>query len=115
VSPSVREHCRHALARLQDAIDDQTSALTGHVAEAERLLVRARDELIAGRRRAASSDAGLDDVNAILTLVAGVEYPLGRVHREALRSSAEALGRLLEPAPAGRGASDSPGDDHRDR
>jgi len=82
-------------------MNEPSAALTAHVAEAERLLVRARDELIAARRAAgAPNPPGLTDINAVLSLVVGVEYPLGGLHRTVLGTSADALDRLLERARA---------------
>ncbi len=92
-----RQRCERATQLMEGAIAEPTSALGEDVDRAEWLLVEVRDELIDALRSGAAADRRpLDRVHQVLSLVAGVEYPLGGLHRDSLRRAADALRRALD-------------------
>jgi hypothetical protein len=90
--------CREAIARLKQARQEQPRHLSEDVDEAERAIVRLRDELIDRLRRegAARTREALKHVNAALSLVVGVEYPAAGIQRKLLDQASTALHELLE-------------------
>lgn len=94
--------CARARALIAAALQRQPSELGQEVDEIERIVARLRDALIERLRRedAAGADTArtrraLDPVNAALSLVVGVEYPAGGIHRKLL----EQAGAVLEGVP----------------
>ena len=90
--------CREAIARLEQARQEQPRHLSEDVDEAERAIARLRDELIDRLRRegATRTREGLKTVNAALSLVVGVEYPAAGIQRKLLDQAGTALRELLE-------------------
>ncbi|HEX5501265.1 MAG TPA: hypothetical protein VFW96_01500 [Thermomicrobiales bacterium] len=100
---SPEDVCARARALIAAALQRQPPEFGQEVDEIERTVARLRDALIERLRRedAAGADTArtrraLDPVNAVLSLVVGVEYPAGGVHRELL----EQAGAALEAVPA---------------
>jgi len=85
---SVRErvqHCRDA--PLEQAKEAFAAAMVQ--------LIQARNRrLSSGRRPAAANDPELRQVNAILSLMASIEFPLAGLHRERMDKVADALERI---------------------
>ena len=76
--------------------------LKAEVDSAERAVAALRDELIERLRAAAdprTRDA-LNTVNVALTLVVGLEYPMGGVQREMLEQARDALQATLPAVSA---------------
>ena len=89
--------CRRVAEMIDDALTKKPPALGEEVDEIERAVVRLRDGLI-DRLRAATPGNGtselraaLDRVNTALSLVVGVEYPLGGIHRQLLEQARDTL------------------------
>lgn len=90
--------CRQAIGLLDEALDKPPSELKAEVDGAERAVVALRDELIERWRVAPEGGvrAALDNVNAVLSLVVGLEYPMGGLQREMLKQARSALQSTLE-------------------
>jgi hypothetical protein len=87
------------------ALQQQPPRLGQEVDEIERTIVYLRDALIARLRQEQASGAdtartrrALDPVNTALSLVVGVEYPAGGIHRKMLEQAGAALAAV--PAEA---------------
>lgn len=96
-SPDAVDICRDCIARLDEALRLPPAQLGAEVDIAEREVVRLRDLLIHRLRHGdlPSRDA-LDKVNATLSLIVGVEYPAGGIHRTLLEQARNTLRQLLE-------------------
>jgi hypothetical protein len=84
-----------ALRLLQDALQKPPTELKAELDDAERAVVALRDLLI-DRLRQAPTDAvraALDQVNVCLSLVVGLEYPMGGLQRQMLDQARAALER----------------------
>ena len=96
----IADDVRAAIAMIDDAMKRPPLELTHEVDGAERKVVDVRDALIAivraGDGRSVRARAALDEVNAALSLLAGVEYPATGVQRSMLQQSLEALRDLLD-------------------
>jgi hypothetical protein len=89
--------CRRAIALIDTALTEPPAAVTADADEALRVLVRVRDTLISERRRGDRGRAGsLLRVNGVLSLLAGVEYPAGGLHRSSLSRARDALGEIVD-------------------
>jgi hypothetical protein len=89
-----------AMRLLQDALRKPPTELKSEVDDAERAVVALRDELIE-RLRQAPTDAvraALEQVNVSLSLIVGLEYPLGGLQRQMLDQARTALERAI-PGP----------------
>ncbi len=99
--PALQQHCRSAIQALDHASGLPGGKVGEPVDEAERATVLLRDGLI-DRLRQDGSDASaeyrssLKQVNAALSLIVGVEYPVGGVHRKLLKLARETLQKVLE-------------------
>ena len=85
--------CDEAIRLLGDALDKPPAELKAEVDVVERAIVALRDELI-DRLRQTPTDSvrsGLDRVNVALSLVVGLEYPLGGLDRNMLKQARSAL------------------------
>lgn len=99
---SLDELCGEAVDRLEQALQASPQDVTDEADVAGRALVRLRDRLIERlRREGASADApqlraGLDRVNAILSLVVGVDNPRGSFQKDMLKQARDALRKLRD-------------------
>ena len=78
---------------LSDALDKPPAELKAEVDRAERAIVALRDALILRRREAASEQVQthLDQVNTALSLIVGLEYPMGGLQRDMLEQARSVL------------------------
>ncbi len=74
---------------------DEAKATFGH---AMARLVRCRNRAIA-RTQAPAQDRALRDLNAVLSLMVGIEFPLMGLHRERMEQVTRALQRMRETRP----------------
>jgi hypothetical protein len=92
-----RQLCAEAIHLLDDALEKPPAELRAEVDVAERKIATLRDELI--ERLRASSDGqtrtALDKVNVALTLVVGLEYPMGGLQRKMLEQARTTLQEVL--------------------
>jgi hypothetical protein len=89
------DRARRCLAQLEDALARPPDQLGEEVDQVERELATLRDELIADLR-ANGRRAGLDQVNAVLSLVVGLEYPATGIQRTLIEQARDALRALLD-------------------
>jgi hypothetical protein len=85
--------CDQALRLLDEALDKPPAELKAEVDAAERAVVALRDHLI-GRRRESPTDqvrTSLDRVNQALSLIVGLEYPVGGIQRPLLEQARAVL------------------------
>jgi hypothetical protein len=98
VSPEFSENLRSAVEALGQAVNAPPLEVQRFGCEAEKRVVRMRDELI-GRLR--SEPEGLqakkllEQVNGVLSLIVGIEYPSNFVRREMIQQTHDALQSLL--------------------
>jgi hypothetical protein len=87
------ELCQHALDVLGDALQRPPGELKAEVDDAERAVVRLRDELIERYRANPEprTRSSLDKVNAALSVIVGLEYPMGGIQRKMLEQAESAL------------------------
>ena len=92
-SPTLAELCDEAVRLLDDALGKPPAELKAEVDVAERAVVALRDGLIVRRRESPSEavQARLDQVNVALSLVVGLEYPLGGLQRQMLDQARSVL------------------------
>jgi hypothetical protein len=94
--------CRAAAAALERARNAPSRELAQHADTAERLVVRARDNLIHRLRQDGSSPISsrwhdiLDQLNVALSLIIAVEYPLGAIQRQPAEQARDILNRLAD-------------------
>jgi hypothetical protein len=107
--------CRDCVARLDDALRLPPLQLGQEVDVVEREVARLRDRLIDQLRRRPAGEAArrgspgdpedametrrraaLDKVNAALSLIVGVEYPVEGIRRKALEQARDTLRQVLE-------------------
>lgn len=99
---TLTELCQQALDLIQTSLEKKPSELKEEVDQAERVLVQIRDRLIDMLRQDSVSEAApqrraaLNGINAVLSLVVGVEYPVGGIHRNHLEQAQHTLQVLLE-------------------
>ena len=87
---SPAELARSCLAQLEDALGRPPDQLGKEVDQVERDLASLRDQLIA-QLRSTGERAGLDQVNAVLSLVVGLEYPAAGIQRVLVEQARDAL------------------------
>lgn len=92
---------RHAVALLEDALSKPPEALRAEVDEVERAVVAVRDHLIQRLRQTPRTPDpalrhALDQVNVALSLVVGIEYPVGSVQRDLIEQARATLAALLD-------------------
>jgi hypothetical protein len=96
------ELCREALNRVERALQMPPERVTQEADFAENAVVRLRDRLIDRlREEGASADAArlradLEQVNAALSLVVGVDNPRASIQRDLLKQARDALQKLLD-------------------
>jgi hypothetical protein len=91
--PTPSRLCDEAIRLLGDALDKPPAELKAEVDVVERAIVGLRDVLI-DRLRQAPTDpvrSGLDRVNVALSLVVGLEYPMGGLDRNMLKQARSIL------------------------
>lgn len=89
------ELARGCLAQLEDALARPPEQLGEEVDRVERDLAALRDDLIA-ELRTSGRRAGLDQVNAVLSLVVGLEYPAAGIQRNLIEQARDALRALVD-------------------
>lgn len=94
-SPS--DLCGEAIRLLDDALQKAPTELKAEVDVAEQSVAMLRDELIERLRAAADPHTrrALDKVNVALTLVVGLEYPMGGLQRSMLEQARTTLQEAL--------------------
>ncbi len=98
---------RKALHALDEALSQPASAATAEVDVAERAVVQLRDVLIEHIRAGPGEpDASrmrniLDQVNAAISLIVAVEYPVRGLQRQVLQQARDAIARLSAPGATG--------------
>jgi hypothetical protein len=94
-NPSIAEAAARAAAEIRSCHDAPAGQAKETFAHALDRLVRLRNERIrAQSATAAANDSELQRLNAILSLMAGIEFPLGGFHRERLGQVEQALQSL---------------------
>jgi hypothetical protein len=84
---------QRAITMLAEALEKPPAELKAEVDSVEREVAALRDQLIE-RLRAAPDEqvkSSLECVNAALSLIVGVEYPVGGIQREMLEQARSAL------------------------
>jgi hypothetical protein len=83
---SLAEVCDEAIRLLEDALKKPPAELKQEVDVAERAVVALRDGLIEQRRESPGEQvqSSLDEVNVALSLIVGLEYPMGGLQRQML-------------------------------
>jgi hypothetical protein len=98
----LRSRCHQAIEDLDHALRLPAGKVGEPVDEAERAVVRLRDGLIDLLRQdsagaeSATYRSALKQVNASLSLIVGVEYPVGGVHRKLITQARDALQKVLD-------------------
>jgi hypothetical protein len=89
----IRDLYQEAMRLVEDALDKPPAELRAEVDEAERAVAALRDELIERWRVQPTHDVrhSLDRVNVALSLLIGLEYPVGGVQRDMLDQARGAL------------------------
>ena len=91
----IRAECEEIIRRLERAVNEPAVQLSEEVDEAERALTRVRDRLIEAGRRGRPWRSALARLNVALSLVIGVEYPLGGLHRNSLRQACDVIAGVI--------------------
>ena len=94
---SANSLCREAIDLLDDALAKPATELKTEVDDAERVVAALRDELIDRLRAAPDAEVRkrLDQVNVVVSLVVGLEYPVGAIERPKLRQASDVLKQTL--------------------
>ncbi len=97
----VRGDCRAAIAALERGIQAPPLRASQEADLAEREVVRARDAVIARLRKNQNGEthhlhATLDQLNAVLSLVVAIEYPMSGVQRPLMEQARDALLMLID-------------------
>lgn len=98
MSPAELAHS--CLVQLEDALGRPPERLGEEVDQVERHLAALRDELIA-ELRTSGRRTGLDRVNAVLSLVVGLEYPAAGIQRNLIEQARDALQALVDSGDLG--------------
>jgi hypothetical protein len=87
--------CRCAVDALDHALRERPDELYEELVQAVRCIIRLRDELIeATRTDSPGARDRLAQVNAVLSVVTGGEYPLVGIRRERICQARDALAKL---------------------
>lgn len=100
----LRSEWEDALSSIETVLDERPGEHMKELSLAVRALVRARDRLIDVRRSEGLSPEGeehLRSINAMLSVVASLEYPLAGLHWQRIKLVHEGLSQMLgkEQAP----------------
>jgi HPt (histidine-containing phosphotransfer) domain-containing protein len=89
-----------ALRQMDEALEKPPAELKAELDVVERTVAALRDELISQLRTSPDSRTReeLDQVNAALSLIVGLEYPVGGIQREMLKQARSALRSPARPA-----------------
>ncbi len=99
---TLQRYCREAIEALDRALSLPGNKVGEPVDEGERAAVRLRDGLIDLLRAESGSDDGaasrsaLKQVNAALSVIVGVEYPVGGVQRKRVQLARDTLQSVLD-------------------
>lgn len=101
---SERQHAlEDAAGRIEACRDLEPESGRQCFHEAYLQVVGLRNRLLRAEQR-----EGLSELNALLSLMSSVQFPLAGIHRDRLQAIADGIGRLLEaPTSAGRRHADS--------
>ena len=91
--------CLKASSQLDAALGETPTAIVARVDGVERLASRLRDGLIAHRRAGsatAQTNAALDRLNAVLSLIVAVEYPQGPMMRPYIEQARDSLRAIVD-------------------
>jgi hypothetical protein len=85
--------CDQAIRLMEDALRKPPAELKAEVDVVERAVVMLRNSLIARRRESPSEqvEARLEQVNVALSLIVGLEYPIGGLQRPMLEQAQSVL------------------------
>jgi hypothetical protein len=101
LSPEFSENLREAARALERAETAAPLEVQLDASQAEKLVVRMRNELIEQVRKDPTGPRSLqlkrllDRVNGVLSIIVGVEYPSSFVHREMITQARDALQAIL--------------------
>jgi hypothetical protein len=98
-SPEFAEDLRSAVESLGQAVDAPPLEIQRHALEAEQRVVRMRDELIERQRHdpgAPQVKSLLQQVNSVLSMIVGIEYPSNFVRREMIQQTHDALQAMIK-------------------
>jgi hypothetical protein len=90
LAPALFEEARAQIEQCRNAAPEE--AKRGFVAAMNRLIA-ARNRALAGGPTADARDPALRQLNAILSLMASIEFPQSGLHRERMQQVVEALAR----------------------
>jgi hypothetical protein len=99
--PTLAAQCQQAVDRLKQALHEPPSCLGKDVDAVEQIVTRLRDRLIHRLHHAGSSpeatrwQAALERINAALSLIVGVEYPIAGIRRSAIAQASATLAQVL--------------------
>ncbi len=94
------------ISKLEDARNRPVAELERDLDEAQLLIVELRDSLIERLRRDERNGElrnCLDRSNLALSMIIGLEYPLGGFHREKIKQAEKVVKELCPPVEAVRG------------
>jgi hypothetical protein len=94
------ELARSCLTQLEDALGRPPDQLGEEVDRVERDLAALRDDLIT-ELRTSGRRTGLDQVNAVLSLVVGLEYPAAGIQRNLVEQARNAMQVLVDSGDLG--------------
>ncbi len=98
ISPDFSANLRSAVEALGQAVDAPPLEVQRYGCEAEKRVVKMRDELIERLRRDPDGPHAkklLEQVNSVLSLIVGIEYPSNFVRREMIQQAHDALRVLV--------------------
>jgi hypothetical protein len=103
---SALSECRSkALSAIDTVLRERPQSLQPAVLELTRAVVALRDTLIEARRTGdATAKRELPHVNALLSLVVSIQYPMQGLHWDKLKQARDAFEKLATEAGAGAGS-----------
>gem|GEM_PF-1713742 len=99
--PALAAQCQQAVDRLKQALHESPSCLGKDVDAVEQIVTRLRDRLIQRLRQTSPSpeatrwQTALGRINAALSLIVGVEYPIAGIQRSAIEQASATLAQVL--------------------
>jgi formate-dependent nitrite reductase membrane component NrfD len=99
--PTLAAQCQQAVDRLKQALHEPPSCLGKDVDAVEQIVTQLRDRLIHRLRQTGSSpeatrwQTALERINAALSLIVGVEYPIAGIQRTAIAQASATLAQVL--------------------
>ncbi len=102
---ALEEICQTAIAALDEGLEASAGQQAEPIARAERAVNQIRDEFIERLRHPAAGEdlsndrENLERANISLSLIAGVEFPAGAVHKKKLRHARKVLKKVEKSLP----------------